>query len=416
MKIIQIIANISGGGMTKYICELNKSLQLVGADIKIWRFLIDKEFNSDMIDSENIIIEDKTFDEDTINELNSCDYVFVNGMPLKKHPEDFKNNYINMIKNLKSKTVLFNNAHHWRSIIANYGKVFLDKELMMSFYKIAAFSKGNEFFAKMIELYGDEIEKKYVHLQLPYEFDSSKSLWKKFEDKYPRATYFGRPGGWKDPGRIIAMQPELIKNGFEGEMRGILRSISITSIPNLVYHFDENGNATSEKSRITQFITNKWKTEHGFDINDSLITYTDRHNKVFIFGPYQNAEGMEAISYSMFACDFYHLKNHQYGDTLEYALYDIINVGSIPMCDYGMGQHLYANENGLPTNKTLVDLNCGIFVNDDLSNISDVICEMKQCTKNAENYDKLRNYIFEIYKKHADPKGIATQLLTELNS
>lgn len=412
-----IISHTAGAGLSNYIGSFYKGFKLNGVDIKLFRFLQDSQFNDKGGDKlffgENDIL-DKEINEDTINELNSADYVFVSDMPLKKHPEDFKTAYFNMIMNLKTKIVLFNNAHKLRSITSNYGDFKLNKELLLKVYKICAFDINCEYMCKVKEIIGEDLAKqKFINLQLPYFFDMDKKLWKPFNKKKKLLVYFGRAVKIKSPERIIKIQPKLVEAGYCGEIRGVSRSIAITGFEDMVYKF-ENGHATKEKSDKTIFITNKWKKEHGYDINDNLMDVKDRNGKTYVFGSYNYKDGLETMSYPFFAADFYHLENHAYGDTLEYVMYDIINAGTIPVFDTDIATNVYLFENGKRSNKKFGDIDMGLYLSQDLSNLDEFISNMNKISSDEKYFEDFRNNIFNNFCKHADAYQICKQFIEDL--
>lgn len=413
-KIIQIVPHFAGGGLGAYIINLNNGLKQCGYDVEVYRFLSDPKFNN-LVDN-NFEFKDVEINDETIADLNNADYVFVNDMPLMSHEENFREAYFNMIMNLKSKVILFNNAHKLRSLTKNYGKYKLDKELLNKVYKIVAFSKNCEYFKKVKEIIGeDEANSKYVHLMLPYQFDKTKKNWKPFEEKAKLITYFGRAVKIKSPERIIKMQPKLVENGMNGEIRGVSRSIAITGFEDMIYKFI-NGRATKEKSDKTLFINNKWKTNNGYDKLDNLFDVADRNGKVYVFTEYKYEDRLELISKPFFGADFYHLDNHEYGDTLEYALYDIVDSGTIPVYDSDVATNVCLYKDGKKIDTTFGEAEMGLFLNENLSNLDELIEKMKYIINNKEYFDEFRNKIFDKYCEYADPKGICTQLINEIEN
>jgi hypothetical protein len=108
-----------------------------------------------------------------------------------------------------------------------------------------------------------------------------------------------------------------------------------------------------------------------------------------LFDQYKREDGMAALAKSAFGVDFYHLKTAPaYGDTLEYCLYEIMDTGTIPVMDSFTGESCKVLSNGYASDKTFKDLNAGVFLNKDCSNIDEFVAQVLP----KDKYDIVQAY------------------------
>ena len=414
MKIIQIISNYSGTGATAYLIALHNELCNQGHDTQIFHF-----GNCDTISFDTISLNviHKEINQATFNEINAADIVLINGLPHKKENKEYQLAYIDMLQNkIKIKKALFLHSHYYRSwVSANCANEIMNKEFLMSMNKICGFVTYNEVLNKIENIIGkDELDKRFVHILLPNVFD--KSLWIDANEKQKKISYFGRLVGFKDPERFIEMRDNLWNNGWQMEMRGVVRSIGALQFKNLCRKFDEFGKMTNEPSDATLFMTGKLKEKYGCDKKDELcLNLNSNERKIFVFGRYHVNDGMKVMAQQAFGVDFFNLKNNAYGDTVEYAIYDIIKCGTIPVLDLDMAKqvHLY-DDNGNRLDKTLYDVNAGIFIKKDLSNVQEAIQQMNDLYNDKSKYDEFRENCYNIYKEFANPNRIVKILIDDI--
>lgn len=411
MKIRQLVADINGESII-YVTQLYEALKENGYDVEVWSFTR----STDAYEHFDIsYIKEVEFTQDTIDELNTCDLVFCNGMPRKKC--QVREQYIDLFVNkIKTKRILFSNLHRYRCLVAGYGDILKNKEFLDCFDHYVVFARNNEIFKKIAETVGEDVaQAKYIHMVHPYKFDESKSRWKYFDQKYRRITYLGRLVQIKDPTRLIDMNIGWLKDHqYQTEMRGIAMTISAVNFPNMRYRY-ENGKMVEPKelSPYVFFPNIKFRKQLGLEKTDMLTHYNNRDERTWVFPGYENSAGLESISWSMFGCDFYNFEKNIYGDQLEYAIFEIVDTGVIPVLDKHTGECCHAYENAEPTEKTLIDCNAGIFVNKDLSNMNDVVKQMNELASDKDKYDEFRNNCFEIFKKHTDPIIVGKSLVNK---
>ena len=417
MRIIQLSTKLDIGGRTTFISHMNTALKLAGHDVKL--YVCDSGENK----KEDITISGaELFDysDNKIDELNNADYVFVHDLMGAKCNKELVDKYYGLLKNLTSKKVFFMNAHSI-SAYKYYGTgLFKDKEFMNMFDYFATFSPNSAVCKTLKETLGeDEFNKRYVRMQHTYFFDDNiKKSWVPFDQKKNRITYIGRFAGIKHIEQIIKLHM-LCPNEFEFEIRGVDRSIGSACVPDLFYELDTTKPSFKESivgpSKETLPINSKWKKEHGIAEDNLMIDYP-HGDKIMVFGPYDKPDGMKAIANSMFGIECYRLKDSKlYGDNIEYAMFEIIEQGTIPIFDSFTAKSVHMWKDG-KRGETMYDLGLGVFLEPDMGNADKVIEQLKELRDNKDKYDELRERCWNAYKDHSDPKSIMTTFINELNS
>lgn len=420
MKIIQFLGELDEHGVGRYIIELNKALKEVGHDVEIIYF--ENEFDNDKLFVQRINnVTYMKYGEELLNKLNSVDMVFINIMIHVNAPEQSRKEFYDIVNKIdKPIVVAFNNEHgtpRWKVYYNEFtgGEDHLD--LLRRIDKFVTFSPHNKLFQKLKKIY-PEIDKKFVHLQHPYSFDGN-NKFVDFDKKYRRVTYMGRFTMFKDPSYILRHQSHFIDNNYQLEMRGMVRTFTMATVPGMVYA--DFNTKPRVKSPYTFDLTTKKaiKTNYPdcFETDPDLIHANDRDiSKIYLLGRYKREKGMEAMSHSLFGCNFIYFKNHlMFGDNVEYTVAEMIDMGTIPLLNYELMSNcrLYDN-NGNYTDKVATDYPCGICFNRDGENISDAIKQMNDLAADKTAYDNYRKKCLEFYKELFDPVKVANKLIKDI--
>jgi len=413
MKIIQVFSNFTGTGQTAFVIALHNELVRQGHDVKMFHF---SKNDTVSFDTSTLNLHHKEFCQETYDEMNQADIILINGLVYKKEDKEYQDAYLDMLQyHVTTRKALFIHSHIYNSWSrANYTQRLVTKEFLCSIDKICGFAPDSLVMKKFISVMGqEEFDKRFVHLLHPYTFN--KDLWVPANEKQKKISYFGRLVRLKDPERLIDMRDELWDNGWQIEMRGVVRSIGALAFRNLCFKWDENGNQTNEPSDVTCFLTGKLKEKYGLNKKDEIcIDLNTKDRKIFVFGRYQLADGLKAMSMQAFGVDFYNLSTHAYGDAIEYAIYDIVKCGTIPVLDEEMAKHIHLYENGKRIEKTLYSENAGIFVKADLSNLKEVVKQMNELYDNPQKYDAFRENCYNVYKEVANPEWIVHNLISDI--
>lgn len=415
MKVIQFLGSIDGYGITRYIIELNAALKMIGHDVEVVYFNNDMKATNSIQNIPDLQCMD--YGPELYAKLNASDIVLVHTLINKKASDENKSNFYKTIMDLTEPiTAIFCNDHN---SVAGYITYVNEQagglDFVKSVDKFITFSPLNPNMQKIRKEY-PEILQKYVHLQHPYRFTESINV--DFEKKYRRISYIGRFSMLKDPMLLMRNREKFVANNYQLEMRGLDRSPAVAFTPGLVYEFHEDGTRTPAL-HTKEYISTK-NIERDFPGQPTnLVHMTDRDiTKVYLFGRYKRDEGLEAVSYSLFGCNFNHNKvPMKLGNNIEYSIAEIVDAGTIPLLNYTTMEtcKLY-DENGKLTGESAIDYDCGICFQKDGSNIDEAIEKLNKLASDKEAYDTYRKNCLEFYKKLYDPKTVATRLIKDLTT
>lgn len=307
------------------------------------------------------------------NKLNNeYDIVYYQSLPSKNHSEEYqKLFYEKLVKGIiKPLKLSHQNDHKLQSLSRNS----MIWETMAEMDGAFTHSLNSPFAKKMKEL---NPQVPLIKMGLGFDFSELTPYWKKTTEQIKRISYFGRFAGFKDPIRIINMQPYLQKYGIIGELKGIERSIGSLDL----FYSDLNDRKNSYRPNI-------------FEVKkDEVIQTAD---KVWIYGPYDRLEGIESLSKSMFGADFYNLDAEAYGDNMEFAMCEIIASGVIPVFDKHWADNCI-HLSGVPF-KDIKDF----AIYSDRNDLESTVKQMDELSKDHIQRDKRRLKCLEWSKSHCD--------------
>lgn len=375
---------IEGCGVTRYALEEQKWYRNNGMECDIFAGADKKWGRKDA--QENDIIE---FGNNEIEALSKklneeYDIVYYQSLPSKKgHSEPYQLAFYNHLVCGVTKPIKLShqNDHKAQSLIRNS----MIWETMAQMDASFTHSLSSPFAKKMKEL---NPQVPVIKMGLGFDFDSLRQYWKPIETQKKRISYFGRFAGFKDPQRIVDMQPELERVGVIGEMRGIERSIGSLDL----FYSDLKDRQNSYRPNIYE-VNNK---------NPEPAEQTP--NKVWIYGPYNRLEGIEELSTSMFGADFYNLDAEAYGNNMEFAMCEIIACGTIPVFDKHWA------DNCTHVNGTLFAKMKDFAVYSDRSNLADTADQLAALANDHEAREARRQRCFEIAKEHCGNDVVYRQM------
>lgn len=416
MKFIQLLGNIEGFGVTRYIIELKAALEMTGHDVEVIYFNNNLKSTNNTQNIPDLTIMD--YGQELIDKLNSVDVVLIHTLINKKAHDEHKRNFYKLASEVtKPIKAIFCNDHNSTVAYPQYvSDITGDLEFVKNIDKFITFCPINPVFQKIYKVY-PEIMSKYVQLELPYRFTNSSRV--EFEKKYKRVAYIGRFSHLKDPMLLMRHREQFAENGYQLEMRGLDRSPAVAFTPGLVYEFHEDGTRTPALHTVEYISQKNIERDHPGKTAKDLVHLTDRDiNKIYLFGRYKRDEGVEAASYSMFGCNFNHNRVPlRQRNNIEYAVAEIVDAGTIPLLNHKTMSYcrLY-DENGKINNESALDYACGICVKQDGSNIDEVLTKMNELASNKEAYDKYRDECLAFFKRFYDPVRIAKRLVNDLTS
>lgn len=432
MKFIQLTGSMVASGVTAYMNEMKQALLKEGHEVETYFCKANKkeEANAPILTPG---IKKFNYTQEELDHINSCDYVLVHslmGATYKEYANDF--NELLQYK-IKTKKVLFLNAHYKRHYAFFGINLFENKDFINSFDYICNFSPNSEISNFLKETIGKvAFDNKYINLYHPISFDERlKKLWLPLNEKKKRVTYIGRYTSFKKPWQILNMCKYDTNHEFEYEMRGIEKMIGVVAVPDLFYTIDTSKKYSSLKesikgdSKYTTYISSKWRTENNISEDDLMIDYPRTDNKMLIFGPYKHEDGMKAMRASMFGLECHSPKKLSVyrdektllpGVLFEYAMAEIVMCGSIPVFDSTIGNKGYVIDEDTKQSKSLKEMKLGLFLNEDDSNMGDILDEMKELSNNEKAYNNMRERLWKYYKDYTDPVKVIRYFVKQLTS
>lgn len=377
--------SIEGCGVTRYALEMQAWYKANGYQCDIYASS-DKQWGRKDA-QENEIIE---FDNDEVETLakkidSTYDVVYYQSLPSKSHSEEYQQAFFeHMVQGIKNPVKLaFQNDHKLQSLSRNY-KIWETMAEMDGAYTHALTS----FFAKKMKELNPKVE--LIKMGVGFDFESLKQYWKPIDSQIRRVSYFGRFAGFKDPQRMITLQPFLQEVNIISEMRGIERSIGSLAL----FYNDLSDRKNSYKTNI-------------YEVKKKDKDLVQTPEKVWIYGPYNRLEGVEELSKSMFGADFYNLEPELYGDNTEYAMCEIIAAGCVPVFDIHWAKHC-KHEDG-----RMFDTISNFAIYSDGSSETGLRQTAQQLNELANDHKKReqrRLDCFEIAKSHCDSDTVYRQV------
>lgn len=399
MKIAILVGRSwEGAGVTRYICELYAFLEKNNVECKVYE-INDKKWgraSAQQLPPYEKITQDNI--KTVVNDLNKFDCVFINSCPSIKHAQWAIDGFLQLVKDLTTKKIVFQNDHKIASIHRN-ANFF---EICNLCDGIVSHSITSPFYNKLVSIFGEEIKDKFIQLHVGFDFIPLEKYRK--ENHFKKITYLGRYATFKQPDRLFGFLPYAKQNNLLLEMKGVERSLGALNI------FYEDIEKKIPNSKIHEM--NKKA------ITDSLVLDCKEmdYDHVYIYGPYEYNEGMEFLSSSLVGADFYHLSADAYGNNLEYAQCEIVGLHIIPMFDHHWAENCYVfDKRGNNTGKRFIDLDTyGLFVKKDLSNVPETIDKINHIYSNKALKKRYLECSFEITRDHCDSEWIFSQLLNDV--
>lgn len=427
MKIIQVCGLIEGAGITKYMNEMNIGFTQAGHDVKVYEFPTKPDCK--LTEKGNFNRKTYLFDynnEDMINELKTADLVLVHQLMGKRADEEYKEKFMSAMKDLTGPVkVLFFNDHSRTTtgFSRMYGHCLKNKDFLLSFNKYAIHCDCNSFYKAIEKCIGEEeMKKRYVYMHHPHYFDDKhKENWIAPKDKHKRCTYIGRYLTTKHVEQVFELFKK-IRNDYEFEIRGIDRLVQYVYIPDLFYDIDKSRRLIRGvdkdmilgPSTVTWSPTKTWKVEHGYDKEDWLIDAPHNNDRIWLFGTYAYQEGMTAMRNSLFGMEFYRLPTaNEHGHNLEYCMHEIVEQGTIPIFDAFAMRSIKYFENGKPTDKSLYDMNIGLYLEPDMSNWEEVKRQMDIIANDPKAYEAYRKHAWDVLKEHLNPVATVNEFIKD---
>jgi len=325
-----------------------------------------------------------------IIEDDKVDVVGYYSLPSVKYNDNAKDNFLKrLVKGIhKPKKIMFQFDHKKASLNRNYAMLEIASEMDLLFTHSLTSA-----FGKLIN--ENKINVPLIKMSQGFDFNNLTKYRKDISQLEKKLTFFSRFGIFKDPLRMIKLFPYLRDLGFLCEMNGIEKSLAAMK---LIYNIEIP--IHHEYARLMQKY-NLPKLRENLSLNE-----------LHIFGAYNRSVGLEQLSTSMFGCDFYNLEESAYGDMIEYAMLEIIGVGSIPIFDSHFGEHVFLKN----TKTKLIDIpNFAIWSNKK-DGYEDVANQMNEIYNSQKLIKQYRDTSLEVAMIHANQNDAMNEILKNINN
>ena len=229
-------------------------------------------------------------------------------------------------------------------------------------------------------------------------FEKYKHYWKPFEEKeYRTIKFLGRVAAWKGPWLFREMHKRYFKNNnYISTCEGI--EMSIQSLQFLYTSWDP-----VKITRDDNILYTSMDYVEKMDNNEVVF---ERHKPCYMLPPYNNDKAMERMSKQQFGIELLILKDRFLCDIMEYAMMEIIAVGTVPVFRKRWGELFKINgkpviEYGEETGTVFLDEN----------NPEEAVELMNKLSDNKELYDTYRINAYNFYSKYLSNNVIYKQLL-----
>lgn len=394
MKYVLLMGRgIEGTGNTKYAIELQKYIQSKYHDCVTFANA-DKKWGREKSHPNAIQLRSFEMEEDFINEVClDADCIIILSTPAKNYDYFSKLAFHDIITDCakSNKNIVYIQVDHKiQSINRNY---YADEEFLDFFdclTKVITHSRNGDFVrfcnkngintSKFI--YGDDIG--FIGIN-GLDWDAYLGYWKHFEDKEHKTIKFiGRSAVWKGPWLLRDLHKNHFKDlGFITTLEGIEGSIQ--TVPELY--------CETKPVRIPRDdVIIRLKTDDKKKLNSGTMTF-DRYKPVYILPPYDNLEMLERMSKQQFGIELLLLDDDVLPNIMEYAMMEIVAVGTIPVFRKRWGEKFKIN--GTP----LIELDCGTIWLDE-NDPCEAINDMLALADDETAYNRMRNKAYKFYSKH----------------
>ena len=403
--VILMGRGVEGTGNTKYAVELQSYIESIGHTC---RTLANKDKHWGREKSHPNHIEIISYTKNTEEILNACktaDKVIILSVPAKNFTEETKNIFIDIVKATKEAgvpTTYIQVDHKIHSINRNFYAEEQYKEFFKYVDKVITHSHDGDFvrFCKKHDIILNNLVTASDKLNgiNGLDFDKYKKYWKPFEEKeYRTIKFLGRVAAWKGPWLFREMHEKYFRErGFIATLEGI--EMSIQSLQFLYKSWDP--------VKIVRDDNTLWTTmDYVEKMNNDEVTF-ERYHNAYMLPPFDNAKAMERMSKQQFGIELLLLDDRFLPDIMEYAMMEIVAVGTVPIYRKRWGE-LFKIEG-----KSLVewgDETGMVFLDEnDPQEAVDLICKLSD---NKELYDSYRRKAFDFCNKYLNNKVIFKQLL-----
>lgn len=398
---------IEGTGNTKYAVEFQEYLENEGHQV-ITLANSDKKWGREKSHVNKIKLVSYSQNQKYVCDIcKKSDVVIVLSVPAINYDWFTQDAFYNILTDVKKegvKLVYIQVDHKMQSIRRNFYSDILYMDCLELFDLTFTHSKNCDFI-KFCYDNGINLKKTLCSDDLGVgeifglNFSKYKHLWCDDKD-YKTIRFMGRSATWKGPWLVRDLHYKYFKEqGYITILEGIEGSIGTVS---------ELYKETKPKRLARNDVVVRLSTSDKNDLNEGRMTF-DVNNPAYILPPYDNTLGMKRLAKSTFGIELLLLDDKILSDVYEYAMLEIVAVGTIPIFRKKWGEKFKIN------GKALIEHDTGIIFLDE-NNPTEAIERMNELSSNKELYDKEREKVYNFFKNYFDAKIIFDRITEEINA
>lgn len=407
MKYVLLMGRgIEGTGNTKYAVEFQEYLEKQGHHVTTIANS-DKKWGREKSHPNKIRLMSFADEETQITEIcKTADCVFVLSVPAKNYDWFSQDSFYNVICDLKSngiKSVYIQVDHKMASIKRNFYSDFMYTDVLEKFDIIFTHSDNCDFIVFCKEN-GLTIENLFCAKDLSVgeifgiNFEKYKDFWVN-EKSYKTIRFMGRSAAWKGPWLVRDLHEKFFKTkGYVTILEGIEGSIGTVA---------ELYKETKPERIPRDDVIVRLKTSDKKSLDAGTMTF-EPHNPTYILPPYDNTLGMKRLAKSMFGIELLLLDDKILSDVYEYAMLEIVAVGTIPIFRKKWGKRFLVN------GKPIIEHDTGIIFMDE-QDPSSALEEMDRLADDKNAYENQRIKVYDFFKRYFDSSVIFDKLMEKTN-
>ena len=397
---------IEGTGNTKYAIELQEYINVSGNQCRTFANK-DKKWGREKSHQNNIELISFTKETDTIiKDCETSNKVIILSVPAKNFDKESIEAFMSIVKRayeLNIPTIYIQVDHRIHSINRNFYAIPEYYEFFKYISKVITHSLNGDFVVKFCRKHGIALNDLITASDKlnginGLDFEKYRHYWKDFNDKeYRTIKFLGRVAAWKGPWLVRELHEKYFKdNGYICTLEGI--EMSIQSLQFLYDSWDP--------VKIVRKDTTLWTApDYGVKLDNDELEFEHNHT-VYMLPPYTNDKAMERMSKQQFGIELLLLDDRFLSDIMEYAMMEIVAVGTVPVFRKHWAEMFKIN--GKPLIEYGEDTGT-IFLDED--NPEEAVKLMNYLSDNEEAYDRYRMNAYEFYKKYLSNSVIFKQLL-----
>lgn len=407
MKYVLLMGRgIEGTGNTKYAVEFQEYLENEGHAVRTIANS-DKKWGREKSHFNKIESMSFADNENTICEIcKNCDCVFVLSVPAKNYDWYSQDAFYSIVcdtVNAGVKCVYIQVDHKRASITRNFYSDYAYIDILEKFDVIFTHSKQCDFIDYCNEN-GLNIKKMICAKDLGVgeifgiNFDKYRTSWTDDKD-YKTIRFMGRSANWKGPWLVRDLHERYFKDrGYITVLEGIEGSIgTVTELYK-----------TTKPTRVPRDdVVIKLSTADKKALNADAFEL-QRNMPTYVFPPYDNIYGMKRLSKSSFGIELLLLDDKILSDVYEYAMLEIVAVGTVPVFRKRWGQVFEVE------GKPLIEHDCGIVFMDE-NDPTEALNLMDRLSEDKTAYEDFREKAFNFFKSHFDSRVIFNKIMEGAN-